>query len=68
MKNVVYGLWESSSAPTETMKQSYKVAGDLFGTIYPKIKQIGEDSIPSIERKLEKAGAPYTPGRLPEWK
>ncbi|MCK5280360.1 MAG: glycosyl hydrolase, partial [Cyclobacteriaceae bacterium] len=68
IESIVGGLWETSSAPTETMKQSYKVAEELFDEIYPKIKKIGETEIKALENKLEKAGAPYTPGRLPEWK
>jgi hypothetical protein len=66
--SVVYGILETSSAPTETMKQSLKVAEEMFADVYPKVKTLGEQGIPSLEDKLEKAGAPYTQGRLPEWK
>jgi photosystem II stability/assembly factor-like uncharacterized protein len=66
IESVVYGLWESSSAPTETMRQSLKIAGDQFGELYVTIKNISEANIAALESKLEEAGAPYTPGRLPE--
>ena len=65
--DVVYGILETSSAPTETMKQSLDVAKELFSGIYTKVKLLGETDIPILEEKLELAGAPYTPGRLPEW-
>jgi len=68
VERVVYGLWESSSAPTETMKQSLQIAEDQFGELYPRIKEIGEVDMETIQNKLETAGAPYTPGKLPEWK
>ena len=68
IETIVYGLWETSSAPTETMKQSYKITEELFAEVYPTIKKIGETDIKVLEDKLEKAGAPYTPGRLPVWR
>jgi len=66
--DVVYGLWQTSSAPTETMKESIKVAEAQFNDLYEKIKSIGETDIVALQDKLEAAGAPYTPGVLPEWK
>lgn len=68
IESIVGGLWNTSSAPTETMKNSYKVAKELFTEVYPKIKKIDESNVKELEDKLEKAGAPYTSGRLPEWK
>jgi hypothetical protein len=65
---IVYGLWESSSAPTETMKESLKIAEEQFEEIYQKIKKVGETDIVALEKKLDDAGAPYVPGKLPEWK
>ena len=50
------------------MKKSMKVAEDQFGVLYGKIKEIGETKILAIQDQLESAGAPYTPGKLPEWK
>jgi hypothetical protein len=66
IESVVYGLWESSSTPTETMRQSLKIAEDQFGELYDRIKNISETDIAALEAKLEEAGAPYTPGRLQE--
>ena len=65
IESIVGGLWETSSAPTETMKASYKVAEEMFDEIYQSIKKIGGTDIKALEDKLEAAGAPYTPGRLP---
>lgn len=66
--SIVYGILETSSAPTETMKQSLQVAEEMFSDVYPRVKKLGETDIPGIEDKLDKAGAAFTPGRLPEWK
>jgi hypothetical protein len=68
IENIVYGLWESSSAPTETMKQSLVVAEKQFEDLYERISKISETDIAQIQNQLEQAGAPYTPGKLPDWK
>ena len=39
-----------------------------FPSIYERIKDISRIDMPNLERKLEQAGAPYTPGRLPDFK
>lgn len=52
--------------PVIEISNSYQVAKEIFDEAYPIIKKIGETDIREIEFKLEKAGAPYTPGRLPD--
>ena len=59
-------LWTTTAAPTTTFKQSYDAAASKFGGLLTKLKSIDSD-IKSVESKLEKYGAPYTPGRFPEW-
>jgi Mg2+ and Co2+ transporter CorA len=65
--SIVYGLWRSTSAPTNTQKEQYEIAAEEFGPILDDIKQLKKD-IEAVEQALEKAGAPWTPGRLPDWK
>jgi photosystem II stability/assembly factor-like uncharacterized protein len=60
-------LWSTTSAPTETFIASYNVAADGFGTILESLRSVTEE-IKQLENLLEKYKAPYTPGRLPEWK
>jgi hypothetical protein len=60
-------LWATTAAPTETYKLSYKKAADSFEAVLDALKSASEDII-QIESALEKYKAPYTPGRLPEWK
>jgi hypothetical protein len=36
--------------------------------IYLELKKIATTDVKSIEKKLDDIGAPYTPGRLPDWK
>ncbi|MCO5264827.1 MAG: hypothetical protein M9948_02945 [Lentimicrobium sp.] len=66
--NIIYAFYGNSSAPTSTHLRSYDIIRDEFPALYNQVKQISEVELPAIEAEMEKAGVPYTPGRLPEWK
>jgi len=66
--NIIYAFYGSTSAPTSTHRRSYEIIRDEFPPLYAQLKQISEVELPAIEAEMEKAGVPYTPGRLPEWK
>jgi photosystem II stability/assembly factor-like uncharacterized protein len=53
--------------PTGTQRQQYAIAGEELATELAKLRQLFEDLKP-LEKALDLAGAPWTPGRLPEWK
>ncbi len=61
------GMWNTTSAPTETYQENYRIAAKQFGPLLAELKAIAQE-IESIERQLELKGAPATPGRWPEWK
>ena len=52
--------------PTATHERQQQLAGELFTTQVGVLRQLVQVDIPALERELEKAGAPYTPGRVPE--
>ncbi|MEO8087000.1 MAG: glycosyl hydrolase, partial [Bacteroidota bacterium] len=60
-------LWNATSAPTQTAAQSYDVAGKQFSGFLAELKAI-DGELKNVEAVLEKNHAPYTPGRLPDWK
>ncbi len=60
--------WGSTSDPTQTQKDAYKILEDEFPPVYNLVKVIGEQELPDLEKALENIGGPVTPGRLPEWK
>ncbi len=64
---ITSSLWNTTSAPTETYIKSYDYAAEQFGGLLTKLKSI-DDEVKNLESKLEEYGAPYTPGRFPEWK
>lgn len=60
-------LWSTTAAPTNTFIKSYDIAAEKFDELNNAIKTIDEN-IKQVENILEKFNAPYTPGRLPNWK
>ena len=64
---IMYALWNTTAAPTNTFNKSYEDAASKFDEILNSLKLIDND-IKLVETTLEKNGAPYTPGRLPEWR
>ncbi len=64
---ITEGLISTTSVPTNTSINSYKVASTQFQQVLSQIKQIDSEII-KIEVILEKNQAPYTPGRMPDWK
>ena len=64
---ITSSLWNTTSAPTTTYIKLYDSAADQFSGLLSKLKSIDEE-VNDLESTLEKFGAPYTPGRFPEWK
>ena len=60
-------LWSTIAAPTNTFIKSYEAAASKFDEILNDLESI-DYKIKQVETDLEKSGAPYTPGRFPEWK
>lgn len=65
---LVYSQWRSTSAPTATMRDQYKIAGELFQPLLTDIREIAGKKLPALRKQLETLKAPWTPGRIPDWK
>lgn len=65
--NIIFAFFGSTSSPTSTHRRSYDIILEEFPPLYAQLKQISEVEVPAIEMEMEKAGVPYTPGRLPNW-
>ncbi len=66
--DVVSGHWTSTSAPTETQREACRIAGAAFEPVLEDLRRLLEDDLPALEAKLDDAGAPWTPGRIPRWR
>lgn len=64
LSGVAYGMYSSTSAPTQTMRQQLMIVKESFEPVLQQINLLMNQDIKAMETKLEAAGAPYTPGRM----
>src|SRR5262249_8142683 len=57
----------SLARPTKTQRDSYQIASEEFAGELAKLRTLIDVDLKSVEKALDAAGAPWTPGRLPEW-
>ncbi|MCC6460308.1 MAG: glycosyl hydrolase [Saprospiraceae bacterium] len=60
------GMWNTTSAPTETFRENYAIAARQFGPLLTELKALARE-IDAVARQMETKGAPATPGRWPDW-
>jgi photosystem II stability/assembly factor-like uncharacterized protein len=58
----------STSRPTQTQMAQYQAAAQEFEQSLASLKSLMEVDLVRLEKAMEAAGAPWTPGRIPEWK
>ena len=64
----ITGQWNTTQAPTTTQKRNYDTAAARFNEILRELTTLIEGDLVRLERNAETAGAPWTPGRLPQWR
>lgn len=60
------GVWNSTSAITETYKNDYAIASKGLTAVLAAMRKL-DTEIKALEKELDLNKAPYTPGRWPEW-
>ena len=58
-------LSESLWSQTATHEQVFAIVSEEFGATLKQLRTLLESDVPALEREMEKAGAPWTPGRVP---
>jgi photosystem II stability/assembly factor-like uncharacterized protein len=53
--------------PTQTHLDDYNIAAAEFSVELGKLRALVEVDLAKLEKDMEAAGAPWTPGRVPEW-
>ncbi|HEX8639041.1 MAG TPA: hypothetical protein VF692_13315, partial [Pyrinomonadaceae bacterium] len=56
----------SSITPTQTQIDQYNLSNVEFQPVLARLRKLIENDLPAFEKSLEQAGAPLTPGRLPQ--
>lgn len=67
LMNMMWGQWSSTSTPSEMNKTEYDRIVQQFKPLLSELKNLIEVDVKKLESQLESIGAPWTPGRLPEW-
>jgi photosystem II stability/assembly factor-like uncharacterized protein len=58
----------TTAPPTNTHREALTIAEQQFVPLLAKLKQAVEVDLAGIEKEMNAAGAPWTPGRIPDWK
>jgi len=66
INSIVGGHWDSQSAVTGNYRGSYAIAERQFRVALEELKAIATD-LTTVEAELQADGAPWTPGRIPDW-
>jgi hypothetical protein len=67
VQRIVGGQWASTSAPTQTNRDAYRYASELFRPVLSNLTRLIEVDLAQLELEMDSAGAPWTPGRVPRW-
>ncbi|HYM28453.1 MAG TPA: hypothetical protein VET66_09905, partial [Steroidobacteraceae bacterium] len=67
ISEVIQYHWASTGAPTKTQERALEIAAGEFGPVRNALEQLVERDLKSLEQRAEKAGAPWTSGRVPAW-
>jgi photosystem II stability/assembly factor-like uncharacterized protein len=68
LEAIVDEQWLSSSAPTRTQERAYEIASGEFAAILEELRALDRFERQEVFPALERAGAPWTPGRIPQWR
>ncbi len=67
LNTLAWQHWRSTSEITQNEKKIYSVLMQEFPPVLKEIKAIYFDEIKPLEKEMEKIGAPWTSGRVPEF-
>ena len=67
VQEVAGDQWRVTSPPTQTQRDAYHQAGTEFTELLADLQNLIRNDLANLEQKLESAGAPWTPGRVPDW-
>jgi photosystem II stability/assembly factor-like uncharacterized protein len=67
VNSIMDGERFSLAKPTQSHVDSYNIAAAEVGEQLAKLRTLVEVDLSRLEKEMEAAGAPWTPGRVPEW-
>jgi hypothetical protein len=67
VEGIIEGERFALARPTQSHVNDYNIASAEFSEQLAKLHALVEVDLSKLEKDMESAGAPWTPGRLPEW-
>ena len=67
VNEVIQYHWSGTGEPTKTQEASIEVASTAFTPVRNALEQLVERDLRALEERAERAGAPWTSGRVPQW-
>jgi photosystem II stability/assembly factor-like uncharacterized protein len=67
VENIMEGERFSSGKPTQTHINAYNIAAEEFTQQLAKLHTLIDAGVAKLEKDMEAAGVPWTPGRVPNW-
>ncbi len=67
VNSIMEGERFSLAKPTQSNIDSYNIGAAEFTDVLSKLRTLVEVDMAKLEKDMEAAGAPWTPGRVPEW-
>jgi len=67
VNSIIEGERFSMAKPTQSDIDSYGIAAGEFADQLAKLHTLVDLDLAKLEKDMEAAGAPWTPGRVPEW-
>ena len=65
---VVSGHWYATADATATHVRNYEIAAKEFAPVLSGLRTLMLTDLTRLENAADAAGAPWTPGRVPDWK
>jgi len=67
VNSIMEGERFSLAKPTQSNIDSYNIGAAEFTDVLAKLRTLVEVDLAKLEKDMESAGAPWTPGRVPDW-
>jgi len=67
VNSIMEGERFALTKPTQTHLDAYNIAASDFTEALAKLHMVVVVDFAKLEKDMETAGAPWTPGRVPEW-
>jgi len=67
VNTIVFETRSTTEPPTLTQQESYSIAAAEFAELVSKLRALVNTDLPALEKQMDAAGVPHTPGRVPEW-